>query len=231
MWLHGKAFVRSAPLIVIAMSAAMLPAPGSTASAQSGDPDVRAFPGHYFGFGIAQESLPNAVDPICGRPTGRRGGSVLGAFLIMPMSNTVGIEGRVNYHARPELGCSGIEPYRDGTLTLRSTDVEAGDFPTMDLRLRVAGGRRSWWAAGVGAGWAASAKDVPYVVGNVGVRGGSRVRWGLDLELASYRVPWMAQTVKYQAGQLISVTSTELYKGWETSFGGRFMLAIPVTRR
>jgi hypothetical protein len=41
----------------------------------------------------------------------------------------------------------------------------------------------------------------------------------------------MAQTVKYQAGQLISVTSTELYKGWETSFGGRFMLAIPVTRR
>ena len=220
-------------LLIVGLSAGLLSAPLTGAFSQSGEPDTGAASGHYFGVGYASESLPNAVDPICGRAAGRRGGSVLGAFLFVPIFAAVSVEGRVSYHARPgEMGCMGSERLnRDETLTLSSVDVGAGDFPTMDLRLRLAAGPRSWWVAAVGAGWAGSTKDLPYVVSSAGLRGGSRVRWGIDLELASYRVPWTEETAVYQVGQPVNVIATRSHNAWESSFGGRFVLEIPVTRR
>lgn len=214
---------------IAALSMALLLAPFATAGAQL--PDTEAAPPSLesFGFWFAGESLPHALDPVCGDASGRGGSAVLGGFLVIPVG-PIGLEARASRHLRQRLGCALALVERNGTFTDRSADVGTGDFTTLDLRLRLAVGQRSQWVLGLGGGWAASQKDVPYLTSSVGLRRGTTVLLGVDLELNSYRVPWTARTAEYDLGRIVNVVSDQPFDEWATSLGLRFTIEIPVSR-
>ena len=221
--------VRQLPLIAVISSALLL---GSLSRVQAQIPEAEASPesAPFFGIWLARESLPGAVDPVCGEAVDRRRRSVFGGFVVVPVGR-LGLEGRASRHSGgPDFVCSGPIADRNGTFTDHSVDVAAGDFMTIDLRLRLAGGSHSWWVLALGAGWAASSKRLPYLTSSVGVRvgAGAGVRGGVDLEMNSYRVPWTALTAEYEGGSIVTVTNDRPYKEWATSFGLRFTLEVPV---
>jgi len=182
----------------------------------------------FFGLSWAGESRPGAIDPRCGDSSDRTEGVTAGGFVVLP-ARTVSVEARFAHHWSPEGPCAIVE--ENETRSDTTSAVGRGGFATLDLRLRWPMRSDGPWVLSAGAGWAASEKDVPYITGSVGVRGGSGVRWGADLEARSYRVPWTAETGEFVSGELVQVVSADSYTAWATSFALRLVVEVPIVRQ
>lgn len=180
---------------------------------------------------LGGESVPTALDRTCG--SGGGGMAVFGGSLVVPVGS-VALEGRMGGHWRPRLDCAVPSVERGpGIYTERQPAVPGGNFTSLDLRVRWIPVPAGPWTVTAGGGWAASSKDVPYLVTSVGVRSPVRSsHLGLELELAGYRVPWTAETTAVvsdpESGDLVSnPISRRSFKEWAFTVGVRLRLDIP----
>jgi hypothetical protein len=211
--------------VLLAAAAAIVP---TAAYAQS---TAGRAPEEVFGFAVAFESVAAGLDPSSCPSLEGGVGSVLSAFLAIPIWQAVSVEARFNAHLRGRIACGygfALQPYPDGIYTDTSSDLGSGNFAALDARLRIAP-PQSRLLATVGAGWVGGTKDVPYLVGSIGIRNGTRARLTTEVELRSYRVPWTTRTVEYQSGSFVQEVALRRYETWGTSFAVRLGVEIPVT--
>lgn len=208
------------------LSAAMVLAWTGNAGAQTPRPAAGARP--IFGVSYGAESLPTAIDPACGPPVGRRTGSVVGAYLVVPLG-AIGVQGGASLHPRGAVACASVGILHDGIVTTRSVDVSGGDFMTADIRLRLPGGAGSWWQSSFGGGWAGSGKGLPYMTLSIGARARGSIVAGIDAELTSYRVPSILRTADYRSETQPVVLSEHSSVDWEHSIALRLVLEVPAS--
>lgn len=178
------------------------------------------------GVWFSAESLPRAMDPNCGNSQGHRESYALGALVVIPVGR-LSLRGSAGVHRRPEFFCSGVLIDRNGIYTIPSSRLAAGDFATTELVLQTS--VRNWFVFGLGGGWAWS-KNVPYLTSIVGVRFGRGLRLGGDLEITSFRVPWISRTAEYEEGFIVSVLADDFYHDWGSAWSLSFVLDLPVSR-
>lgn len=203
----------------------------SALHAQVAEPDARPDRSPMFGVVLGAESVPPGMDPTCEGSGGRRPLGVVGAFLAVPVG-PLELQGHMSGHLRPSPHCVRLPlPIRGGTVIEQVPDVPAGGFAAFDVRVRWVPGDRGRWVVSGGGGWAGSGKSVPYLTTSVGVRGpGESARWGVDLELTSYRVPWTERTREFSLDSSVATTSLRRYEEWAPTVGVRFVLEVPVVR-
>ena len=180
-----------------------------------------------FAFWLGGESVPAGVDRTCWE-TGRSALGLVGASFIVPLG-TIALEGRVGAHWRSESICAAIGPLiQSGIHTQQIPELPVGSFASLDIRARWTPFPNHPWYVAAGAGWAGSSKDVPYLSTSLGARSASRSpRFGTDLELALYRVPWTERTIDATDDGVTEIARRE-YKEWAPTVGIRFSIEIPL---
>ncbi len=175
-----------------------------------------------WGLGLALESLSNGVDPLpqCQREAERSLGYVVDAHVQVPVWRAVSLEGRGSLHKRAR--CL-LESESPTSVSTWSSNVEPGSFAAIDLRLLLTD--RRGLTLGIGGGWAASAKQLPFVLGSAGIRRGARVRWGVDVEMSAHRVPWTVHVMEIQGGTFSEYLLPR--QSWKVSYGVRLAMEIP----
>ena len=175
----------------------------------------------------AGESIPQPMNSRCGHTAGREAGDNLG-IVVSGRVGRFSIEGRVGNHYTTDYVCPGsLRDVADGVHTFRVPDMSAGDFGTTDLRLRIGLGRGGWLDLAAGGGWIWS-KEVAYVTSSVGLRHGASLRYGVDLEVTTYRLPWLSRTATYLGGSMIEILNERPYREWATGLGLRLVLEVPI---
>jgi hypothetical protein len=189
-------------------------------------------PAASFGMALAVESLPGGLNPTCGSIDAGGAGTALSAFLALPLWQSISIEGRLNGHLSFNDDCilAAILLDRDGLFTDVGSQLQSGSFAAIDARLRIATPRH-WLIATLGAGWAGASKDIPYLVGSIGMRHGAEARFTAEIELRSYRVPWTAFTAEFEDGLIVREIARQHYETWEPSISVRFGFEVPVSGR
>ena len=194
---------------------------------QSPDPPLESDDGAAFGLWLGGELVPAGVEPACGS-SGVQTMGMLGALIVVPVG-PFALQGRMGGHGGSETCVFGGPLLLGlGTHTFRVSEVSAGSFATLDLRVRWVPSDNLPWVVALGAGWAASSKDIPYLSTSVGLRGAQAISVGVDLELSVYRVPWTERTWEVTDSSTV-VTSRRAFEEWSPAVGIRFTLEMPVS--
>jgi len=111
--------------------------------------------------------------------------------------------------------CVSVEPaHESGTHVDRLSGVETGFVSTTDLRLRYEFPMQYPLAASVGGGWVWTQK-IPFWTASMGVRTPGRLRWGLDLALERYRMPFELVTREWENLKVLRVLGQESEREWQ----------------
>lgn len=140
----------------------------------------------YLGASAGLSGAPAALQNPCGAPSTHaaveaRAGLERGAFAVEAHAHLQGTLSTVMCVMDPAVR-------GDGVHAERIYPFARGDLGAADLRLRYRPRSAALVLHG-GAGWLAT-HDLPYVLAGAGLRSRGRVRLGLDVERAEYRIPF-----------------------------------------